>query len=738
MERAVADTVPAFIKEAAPPVREHLAASVELGNFLPSAGTLTLKERRLLVEQALVLFEQNYVHLPLKIAMHAVNPVQRLRVMRGRLERQSSDTMPPEWIFHAEMSEIFHSVRDLHTNYMLPEPFAGKVAYLPFLIEEYIDEQGPHYVVTRIAQGYTAPGFQRGAEVTHWSGIRIADAVDLNAARFAGSNTAARRSRGLQSLTLRPLRSHLPPFEEWVTVSYADPEGNARELREKWRVVENLPPFVDADAVSASAVGQGVDVDADETSRAKVLLFAPHVLDQQRSAESGGVEESVGAGGEVPSMMPQLFRAREVRTPSGTFGHIRIFTFSVPDPAPFVREFVRLIGLLPRDGLILDVRDNGGGLIHASEFLLQTLTPRRITPEPVQFLNTPLNLAICRAHRDDPRIDLSPWLPSMEQATETGATLSNAYPISPEEGANAVGQQYYGPVVLITNARCYSATDIFAAGFQDHEIGTVLGVDDNTGAGGANVWTHELLHALAEDVPESPYTPLPRKAGMRVSIRRTLRVGARSGTPVEDLGVIPDQRHRMTRQDVLQDNEDLLARAGELLKNQPLHALTVTGAARQDGGLRLTLETSNVDRLDLYVDQRPRTSVDVTDGHAEVMVQGVTDGRCGWTASPADGWSRAVRKGCCRGPERVPGRRPGERGQGSRAAHQGVRAGDRRPAALGASAATAPAHDHRAKGGDFRPTPAATRSTPPSRSTISHWPTPSRRRRARMCVSWGA
>ena len=46
--------------------------------------------------------------------------------------------------------------------------------------------------------------------------------------------------------------------------------------------------------------------------------------------------------------------------------------------------------------------------------------------------------------------------------------------------------------MLITDARCYSTTDIFAAGFQDHEI-QISGTGDNTGAGGANVWTLELI-----------------------------------------------------------------------------------------------------------------------------------------------------------------------------------------------------------------------------------------------------
>jgi Peptidase family S41 len=276
--------------------------------------------------------------------------------------------------------------------------------------------------------------------------------------------------------------------------------------------------------------------------------------------------------------------------------------------------------------LILDVRGNGGGHIFASEFTLQTLTPRRIDPEPVQFIATPLNLRICRKHKDNPtgQIDLGPWFRSLDQATETGATFSAAVPITPQDGANAIGQQYEGPVVLITDARCYSATDIFSAGFQDHEIGPILGVDDNTGAGGANVWTHGLLMNLLAVPPAdsgSPYDALPRGANMRVAIRRTLRVGSLGGTPVEDLGVQPDERHRMTRRDVLEGNVDLLDRAGELLAALPIRRLEVHAEMGADGRLTVELVASNLDRADVYVDDRPRASVDLAGGTSAVSVE---------------------------------------------------------------------------------------------------------------------
>lgn len=620
-----------------PAANPVLAASSGLSDFLSAARALTLAQRRLLVDQALLLLEQNYVHLPLKVAMHAVNPVQRLRVLRARLQRQTDTTMGPEWIFHRELCSTFHSVRDLHTNYLLPAPFAGKVAYLPFQLELCHDADGTeHYLVTRLVTGHSAPGFGPGAEVTHWNGVPIARAVELNGLRFAGSNTAASLARGLESLTLRPLIIQLPPDEDWVSVSYLGTDGTAHELREPWRVADNPPPMADADAVSVAATSLGLDLEGDEKSRAKKMLFAPAVVD----LEQGGAtldEPAAADGADVPTTMPGVFRARAVATSHGTVGHLRIFTFNVDDPVAFRDEFVRLAGQLPQNGLVVDVRDNGGGHIHASEFTLQTLTPQRIVPEPVQFIGTPLNTLICRRHADNPtgQIDLGPWSQSLEQTTETGAVFSAAHPITPVDGANDIGQTYQGPAVLITDARCYSATDIFAAGWADHGIGPILGVDDNTGAGGANVWTHGLLAALMQRPtpdPDSPYQELPQGANMRVSIRRTLRVGARAGTPVEDLGVTPDHRHLMTRDDLLAGNTDLLERAAQLLAGLPVHRLGVsttldTTALDAAGTLTATIEGTGVDRADLVVAGRPRASIDLGAVPETVTVPGVSAGQ---------------------------------------------------------------------------------------------------------------
>ena len=127
--------------------------------------------------------------------------------------------------------------------------------------------------------------------------------------------------------------------------------------------------------------------------------------------------------------------------------------------------------------------------------------------------------------------EVTAFLPSLERAIETAEVYSDRQPLDPahERVCNMTGQRYRGPVVLLVDALCYSTTDIFAAGFQDHQIGKVIGVDANTGAGGANVWDYERLRRASGDA--DGFEDLPGGTDMRIALRRTLRVRGSDGHP---------------------------------------------------------------------------------------------------------------------------------------------------------------------------------------------------------------
>lgn len=590
-----------------------MAGVITLPVFRATTGQLTLTERKLIVEQSVLLFEQNYVHMPLKRAMHAVDPLQRLRLIRARLEQATAASLGPELEFHREMLEIFTSVRDLHTNYVLPAPYGGMVAFLPFLVEDYVENGQRKYVVTRVQSGFTHATFKPGVELLFWNGAAMERAAMTNGNRYAGSNLEARHARGVQTLAQRSLSVVLPPEEDWVVITYRTLTGQTAEIKLDWLIMDPSSPSdgtaTPADDMSVvSAVG--LDIELDAIQQARKVLFVPQVIKAERAMAR---RSKPMAAGDLTSTMPTLIEAREITTTSGRFGYIRIRSFNMDDHKPFLQEFIRLAQALPQNGLILDVRENGGGLIYASEALLQLLTPQHIEPEPVQFISSSINLNLCRKFNGDPRIDLGPWVPSLQQTVETGAVYSNGFPITPVELCNDTGQIYHGPVMLITDALCYSATDIFAAGFQDHNVGPILGTDGNTGAGGANVWTHELVRSLAQIAmgAASPYKPLPRQTGMRISIRRTLRVGKNAGTPVEDLGVVPDQRYFMTKKDLLEDNVDLKEKAGSVLAALPVRTLQVNATLAAGNSVDLKVNASGIDRLDLYLNGRPQQTLNV-------------------------------------------------------------------------------------------------------------------------------
>ncbi len=563
------------------------------------AEPLTAQERELVVRQASNLLEQAYVHLPLKKAMHAIDPVQRLRLLSYRSQRMSDRR------FHDVMIAVFMSLRDLHTSYFLPDPYRTKTAFLPFLVEEFFEEGEPSWVVTKLLTDFKHRHFKPGVTVHHWNGIPFGRAVAINADRQAGSNEHARHVQGLDTMTIRPLAMSPPPDEDWVVIGYRTPDGKDHETRFDWQIFEprTSPQGVSAeDAASASSRAIGINAKGEAVRRAKKTLFARAAMEAEERAEEGGdVADN-------QSTLPDVLSFRTVKTESGTFGYIRIWTFNV-DPEPFLAECVRILGLLPQNGLILDVRSNGGGVITSGEKLLQLLTPKAIDPCRLSFINTRFTLGLAEANDF-----LAQWQPSIAQAVETGASYSYGFPIEPVEEFNRLGQQYCGPVVLITDALCYSTTDIFAAGFQDHAIGPILGTSGNTGAGGANVVTHRQLRQLQAE-KDTPFVELPKRANFQMAIRRTTRVGGLSGAPLEDLGVVPDHIHRMSLRDVVGSNEDLIGAAGKLLAGLPVRVLEPT-----IGPKGLSVRTGGISRLDVSVDGRPRASLDVADGRRRVPV----------------------------------------------------------------------------------------------------------------------
>ena len=560
---------------------------------------LSRRARIQIVDTALDLIETLYVHLPQKRSMYAVNPIQRLKLLRRFCEQRKPVMLERD--FFNELLSIFHQLRDLHTVFILPEPFRSSYAFLPFRLERYVTPSGEKfYVVTRVMSPelWGEPidaSFQKGAIVKDWNGTPIDRVVAANADREAGSNPAARSAKGLSALTIRWLGLSLPPDEDWVDIDYLPkPNAEAKSIRFQWKFFQRQSG--EAGGAAATAISRahrknaralGMDAKGEAERQIRRYLFN----DARKQTPRLGKKIYT-----VPKWAREVFPAvGNARTARGVFAYVRIATFNVDSEKKYISEFIRIISKLCQNGLILDVRGNTGGLIYFGERMLQLLTPRPIDPARFSFLNSARTQALTTRYAF-----FRPWRSSIAQWVETGAEYSQGFPLLPLSRYNDIGQKYQGPVVLITDALCYSTTDIFAAGFQDHKIGVVLGVDETTGAGGANVWEYSFIAKLLNDPEHFPRRHAGR-ASMGFAVRRVTRVGQNSGVLLEDLGVEADQFHQMTRRDLLHRNTKLIERAGKILARAEIQRLT----AERKSSRKVRVAYQNLDRIDAYLDDRP-------------------------------------------------------------------------------------------------------------------------------------
>ncbi len=607
-------------------------------------------EREIICEQAILILDQFYAHLPFKRARYGIDPIQRLRLLRSRIQNISHDLK-----FHTELIQIFTELRDAHTLYGLPAPYRGALAFLPFVVKCYTDD-GLHFVVTQTLSGFEHPEFKPGIEITHWNGMAIARAVERLSSVIPAGNEASKFTRGMLRLTMRSLTYGLPPSEEAVFVQFRPDPNKAEEqvLLVPWSVATGFPEG--AFRAPATAVCQPV---ADQALAMKAI-WGERVWqeqeDLQRLEEAEAHErQQLGRAAIFSSLAdaPESFRDPEVdflytkmpkvfefQHPSGLilrqmitpdelvipdaksetpkrFGYLRIKTFEAHPDSLFdeCKRILEVMNEFAPDGLIIDVRGNSGGSIKGAERILQMLTPLEITPAAFHFANTPMIQGIlgkvATLGSSDPLVALKiralqaefgPWIEDAGDSIAEGLQLTEGRPLTSKRSANNTGQIYQGPAALVIDAVSYSATDIFSAGFQDHEIGEIIGVDENTGGGGASRWWHQDdLFERLEILPDMPLKPLPGGAVIAFASMRSTRVGRRAGQALEDLGVTRTVPYRLTKTDIMDWGSNLVQFACNRLATKPAYKLEITLATFREEGIDLDVRAKNLVRLVCYV-----------------------------------------------------------------------------------------------------------------------------------------
>lgn len=630
----------------------------------------TAAQMKLIVDQTLLVIEQMYVHLGMKRARRAIDPAQSLRLLRQRIEDDTE-----HWQFHEEMLKILKSLGDIHTAYRLPPPYRHSVAFLPMLVQKCYERLGddaderfePHFVVTRTLWKPSGDmPLKVGDEIVSWNGVPMPRAVDLCARDVEGANESAARAFGLQFMTMRWLGAAFQPESPWVIVGYRNEHGHDREIRLPWRIIVLKPdqdkdymtraqylwfmfnpssgeapddagfnPSLQIANVAAMKIfKEGSDASAKERhearSRMKAVRSVVRKGGRKERLQDIGKDEAAdaeqAAAPRLESNLKEYLDVEELSFQGKNYGYIgiRAFPFAEPGQADretdFVLEFRRLLAHMPANGLIIDVRGNPGGSIPNAEMLLQLLCARDIEPLPFQFIASPLTREITETNRG-----LDRWRFSVDMAVRTGAPFSQGVPLTAREDVNYWGQEYFGPVVLLTSATSYSAADHFSASFADHKVGHIIGVDRTTGGGGANVWffSRHLLPKLPAALRQDIEKDWPGDVNLQFAARRVMRIKQSTGLPIEEIGVCTPRRRRyhLTRDDLLDGEKQLRDFAMDMLSKQPHFDLAVRADPDGKQGL-IEVSALNMDWIDCYQNGRllsSRTTENDAEGRSQLI-----------------------------------------------------------------------------------------------------------------------
>ena len=541
--------------------------------------SLSVVDKELLIEKSIFLLDNLYVHKFLKKTVYGVSPIGKLNILKRNIPYISSHE------FNKRLFKIFIRFRDRHSQYMLPRPYKGATAFLPFSIEEYHDDaHGRSYLVTSIHEEIVdqlPDSFRKGAVITHWNGMTISKAIFNYAENDAGGNIAAHRLRSLSKLTSRPLGSSLLPDEDWINITYTDDSHQHYDICFRWNIlistytIDNFnafdmeekqeknqqPPEDDSlNSDEKKSLGMDFSVENNNAMRSYVCYSSSA---EKHDHDDGSSDVNII---HCPDISNKVFVCNKVIVDNKEYSYIKIRTFNISSNK-FRSQLEKILSSISSNKIIIDVRDNPGGVIDNVSILLNNITTKKIVPLNFSFINSEATEKITENNYKQ-------WNQSIQLSNLTGAVYSSNFPLRDEQASLLLSPDDNKSsgnlsVVLLTNALSYSATDMLAVTFKDNNIGKIIGVDENIGAGGANVWSYSQIKDLLafDDKYKNILKPLPQGADIIIAVRRAIRsTGKRIGLPIEDFGLMIDLVYKRKKEDLMHNDIHLLRYASEVLE----------------------------------------------------------------------------------------------------------------------------------------------------------------------------
>ncbi len=491
--------------------------------------TYTLQDKKTVVDQARLILNEVFVHRALKLQDFGqeVDPSPMLDQLEAAMDKMDEAT------FHTQMSRIFQKIRDLHTTYQLPSPYLCYRTLLPVEFKEVMGLDGEKVIavktITEEADVLKLVGTLRpqvGDVLISYDGSPVENVLAAFAPFTAGANPASSRRISVSQLGFRSQKYSVIPAKDTVELTLRSRFGKIYTTTLPWISKENT--------ICTAPKPQTLSIPKNNMAENDYQNDLNRLFRQQEKPKSSNKDFN----SELKKSADPILSSRIIENEFGRFGLFRLESF-VPEKissTELVLEFKKILQteFADTDGVIIDLRDNGGGYIDIAEGLVELFTPKNIAPLGFRLRATAANTYYLKNSSD-----ANAFYQAILAATQAGAPFTANLPLNSVETMNKLGQSYFKPVALLNNAGCYSSCDMFSAQMQDHAAAVVFGEDPNTGAGGANnVQLAAVLKSLGDH--PGPFQKMPSGQNIGFAWRQSIRVGVNAGKLIEDVGVIAD------------------------------------------------------------------------------------------------------------------------------------------------------------------------------------------------------
>lgn len=568
--------------------------------------------RKTLLSQSKIILGELYVNRLKKIKTYGaqIDPLIKLE----RLEKEYMDASTP--VFNQELANIYSSQRDHHTWYNAPTPGGCYIAFLPFSVTPAKDVDGNQVSVVRSVRS-NANTLELAPEVKKLSKGDVLISINERSteeeikslsAYNSGSNQAAFLRSGHSILTYRNQTAVPLPEENNVRLTLKKQNGDIYSATIPWMIFENKQCLKEG-RVDA---GKGLNESAENTLITEYEKFYKTPTQVIKRKGSFILSNSIDSKDEGSALVVLQSANTEEPTISwwtfknakGTFGVIKLDSFSPEEKSVYESKMIisNLMNnqLASVDGIIFDLRNNGGGTIAYGQGLAELVTAKQIDVLKFQLLNSPATQHYFSAAEPG-----SPFTKELKKAAEQNATMTAPIALSTAEQLFTDGQAFFRPIAIFTNSNCYSTCDMMSALFQDHALAEVWGEDAQTGAGGANNWNYNyLLRNLPKD-NMGPFKKLPFNMNVGFAFRQTVRTGIHAGELLEDEGVFADHIIETTVEDVVNNGKSQFAKISESLAAKKAQYMAEVRFNKQN-----SLETEG-ENIELLLDVKATDTIKV-------------------------------------------------------------------------------------------------------------------------------